>query len=208
MNDDFAVGNYDEMEPSEYTPIPPGNYHLAVSAVNPHPMKKSGEAVNGLELTFEVEAGTVEGQAKKTFRETFYWPSPANKDGGAFLAKRLGRLATVLKVAAPGQKFGQVAWAEMAARHFVATLLNESYKGDNGKEFVSTKIDGLKMWHVASPHVANVPKDAEVLELAPMGEDPFTSQGDGGAGAPAPAPKPIPAPVASPAPASDPYANL
>lgn len=228
---DYEVPTGEDMQPNEYEPIPEGTYHLAVTAVDMQPTSKKGEAKNGVEITFEVQAGTVEGQAGKTFKECFYWPAATNKDGGKFLAKRLGRLGSVLLVARPGMKLGEVPWEEMAARHFIAATHHESFTGNDGKEFVSTKIDGLKMWHVAGAEVAAIPKDAEVLELMPMGGDPFAGgeggengngkgAGNGQPAKPAPtAPKPTSAAAptagqgqaqapAAQGKAADPYANL
>lgn len=170
---DYEVPTTEEMQPGEYSPPEPGTYHLAVAAVNMQPVSKKGEAKNGFEVTFQIQAGTVEEQAGKTFKECFYWPSRNNKDGGAFLAKRIGRLTTVLGIAQPGMKLGEIPYEEMAARHFVAAVHHETFTGDNGNELVSAKIDGLKMWHVASAEAAAIPKDAEVLELMEMGDDPF-----------------------------------
>lgn len=205
-----AGGNYDP--PAE------GTYHLAISAVNMEPVSKKGEAKNGIEISFQVLAGSVEGQEKKSFRETFYWPSPSNKDGGTFLRKRLARLGLVTGVIAPDNlgKSVAVPWPDMEARHLVAAIKHETFTGDNGKESLSAKIDGLKMWHVASPEVVAIPKDAEALEVMPMGDDPFTTGhsnaggDDAGNGAKPkpPAPKPAPAaarktkPAATAAPAS------
>lgn len=187
---EYEVGDYEEMEAGR-TPPDAGTYHLAVLAVNMEPIKKSGEAKNGIDVTFQVQAGTVDGQQGRSFTQTFGWPSPAHKDGGKFAAKVLGRLGAILGVARPGMKFGDVPWEEMTARHFVGAVHHESFEGDNGpvvsaklgSESESGYVNPLAIWHVASPEVAAIPKDEEVLELMPMGADPFSgAKGGGGKG--------------------------
>lgn len=168
----------------------PGTYHLAVTGVDETPKN-----VDGLKFTLEVLNGTVEGQASKSFAETFFFPSPESKDGGKFAKKRLAKFALAVGIINPtalGSRV-QIDWQEASGRQLVAKVENYMRKGNDGREYKGAQISGLDMWRIDAPEVEAVPKDQEALAMAA----PAAVGANGPAGeAPAKAAKP------------DPYADL
>lgn len=185
--------NEQALREGEYNPPDPGIYHLAISAVDTQPASKSGEALDGLQVSFQVLTGTVEGQEGKEFRQLFFYPSPSAKDGGKFAAKRLAMLGLATEVISRDQlgKSVDPNWDDMAARHFVAAV-------KEGSDPKYREIDGLKMWHVNHPDAAKYPKDAEVMEAMPMEWQPEAPPAGGEKAAPAASTK---APASASAPA-------
>jgi hypothetical protein len=132
-----------------------GVCRLLVTAVNLWPVSERGEAKNGVDLTFEVEAGGQlkakrgDRQAPGSFTETFGWPSRSHHDGGALAGRRLARLGLATGVIGTDLlgRSVPVAWRQMAGRRLVAAVRYETLASDDG-EIVLARVDGLKMWPV------------------------------------------------------------
>ncbi|HEV3345404.1 MAG TPA: hypothetical protein VG125_33810 [Pirellulales bacterium] len=137
----------------ELEPPAAGLHRLLVTAVDLRPVSERGEAKNGVELTFEVEAGrrleatTVDRPASRSFKETFGWPSRLQSDGGAFAGKRLARLGLATGVIGPDSlgRSVPVAWPEMVGRRLVAAVRYDTFAVEEG-EIVLPRVDELKMW--------------------------------------------------------------
>lgn len=197
FDDDFEIAPEDQLEGGAWEAIPEGTYHLAVTSVDVNHISKK-QHTPGIEITCQVQSGTVAGQEGKTIKAAFWLPSKSQNDKGDFCCRRLSRLAYVLKVGAAGVKLGATPWEQMAARHFIAKIKHGVSKGNNGRDFINMDIPDLEFWHVASPLVAGIPMDKECLELMPMGDNPFPKEGVNGDGA---------APAGTP-PAANAYADL
>jgi hypothetical protein len=167
----------EQLREGEYNPPEPGIYHLAVSAVDTAPVSKGGEALDGIKVSFQVLAGTVEGMEGREFQSIFFYPNANAKDGGKFASKRLAMLGLATEVIDRSQlgKSVDPNWEDMAARHFIAEV---EHRESNGKTFPDIK--GLHIWHVNHPDAAKYRTDAEV-----MAEMPMTWKPEGAATAPA-----------------------
>lgn len=135
--------------------IPKGRYHLAIIGMEAL-INEQSQIEFGFKLDLQVLAGSIAGQEKKRFSESFNYPSDSHKDHGKFCGQRLKALLLATGSVPPGTT-GAVTpnYGELPDRQFIADL--DTIPWSNGKG-ASTGISGLKMYHVDEPEVANVPK--------------------------------------------------
>lgn len=170
---DFSdFGSDDDLNSYDY-PIE-GIYHLMAENVD-----DSRERVNGVQVDCQILAGTTKSQQGKKFRETFWDPSPESKDGGRFAKKRVAKFARATGLLSSDNlgKRASVDWKAAEGRQFVAKLVNYERKNDDGRVYKGAQIDGISIYAVNAPEVAEVPKDQGALALIPGLEVPASNVG-------------------------------
>lgn len=182
-----------------------GTYHLAVADVD-----LTREKRDGCVMKIEIMAGTVATEVGKTFQDSNTDPSSSHKDGGKFALKRIAKMllaAGVLTRAdfGKGKKLDIERQGELKTKQFIAAV---SHRKHDGK--VYAQIDGLQMWSVHDPEVANVPKNAEMLKFAPLPQQtqPQAAATPAAAQSAPAATEQAPAPAAVNTPANDAFAEL
>ena len=66
----------------------PGTYHMMVADTKEEPVSKSGTGLDAFQVTFQVLAGTVEGQEQKQCEVTFWNPKLTDKNEGLFARQK------------------------------------------------------------------------------------------------------------------------
>lgn len=154
-------GSAEELNESGFERVEPGQYHAVVAKVEVEPDTKTGY-LQGVRVTFQVLAGTVEKQAGRTFDDVWWWPRSDSKDGGKFANKRLVKLATATGVL-PKNVIGKVKqvaapdWPQMEGRHVIVGV-----KHDVQDKYTHARVDsaGMAIWSLDDPAAAQVPRDA------------------------------------------------
>ena len=161
MNEELDLTGIPTEDDLEGRSIPDeGAYHLGVQKWEP---KDSGK-----KIFFTVLAGTVPDQEKKVFDDFFTKPSASNKDGGAFLTKRLTKLALatgLLSTNDLGKKV-VVNWDQLPGRQFLAYVVHEKSVSE-GKTYTNARIDGLEMYRCNDPTAQHIPKNERALAMLP-----------------------------------------
>lgn len=151
-----------------------GIYHVVVNGAD-----DSREKVTGVRVDLQVLAGTAKGQVGKKAQETFWDPSPEHKDNGRFATKRIAKFAIAAGLITPeqlGKPGVAINWEQAVGRQLVVKLVGYERKDkETGKTYRGANIDGLEMYTVRHPSVAQVPKDAEALALVPEAAAPAAS---------------------------------
>ena len=146
------------------TPLKEGSYHFVVESVDPdHASKKKG--TRGVEFVLQVLAGTEDQKGKKLYERFYYPTADQTPEGRAFMLKRIGKIARTLSIMSAadlGKSNVVIPWKKAAARQLIALVSNST--DDNGK-VNGSQIDGLKMFRVDDPEVAEVPKDKDVMAM-------------------------------------------
>ena len=162
----------------------PGRYHTVVKAVD-ESFSKFPEAVI---VEFEILAGTVPGQEKKTHREFFSTKGKA--------IDRIKRFAMVTGLIGPNER-KQVNLSDALGHQLVIEIIDEEYQGKT-----RSKVSYVGMWSPDHKEVADVPKDKAFLALHGQGKVPVLRS------APQPAAQqPASQPVTAAA-GADPYGDL
>lgn len=155
----------------------PGTFHCVINDVV-EGQTSQGKPIDGITVTFEVLAGTVDGQAGKTRTETLFAPSIKDeereqKSGSPSMArKKLAALFIASNVMDP-TKLGQavnVDVAMMVGQQVVIAFERQMEKDGNGKYTVETQyiqISYADIFHVDDPDVKDVPKNEDALSLIP-----------------------------------------
>lgn len=203
-----GFGDERDLEGSQF--LGEGKFHVAITVVNTQPLDYNREPLDGKEIGFQGLAGTAPA-VNRVLSDFFPNPSPSHKDGGKFCAKKLARLALATGLIHPadlGQR-KQIDWNELVGRQLVIGVKVERYDRKDksgqptGEKGEKSRLNGLEIWSVYDPAVADVPKDAEMLELAAAQ---FAKPAGNGPAKPAAA-APRQQPVAAAA-TSDPYADV
>ncbi len=146
-----------------------GTYHLVVESVDTEfTSKKKGTP--GVEFVCQVLNGTESSQKGKKLFEDFWYPTPNHdEDARAFLLQRIIKIARVLDLvpeSALGKSGVKIPWEKSVGRQFVATVVYNYDKDDKEKKRpLGSQIDGMKMFRINDPEVAEVPKDKDTMAL-------------------------------------------
>jgi hypothetical protein len=144
----------------------PGTFHFCITGVEENPTKKGkqneGQLIDNaaFRVDLEVLAGTADGCVGKTCDIVFFHPKPSDKNEGAFAKKKIDRflLAVNLVKEEDKEKELDIDLNLATGSQLVAKMeLNE-----DGKHVGLAFAD---IFHVDDPAVAQVPKDAEALQL-------------------------------------------
>lgn len=155
----------------------PGTYHVVINDAI-EGQTSQGKPIDGLTVTFEVLAGTVDGMAAKTRSETLFAPSMTDiereqKTGLASMPRKKLAALFIAANAMDPTKLGQaveVDVASMVGQQCVIKFERQLEKDGEGKYTVETKyiqISYSDIFHVDDPAVKDVPKSAEALSLIP-----------------------------------------
>jgi hypothetical protein len=153
----------------------PGTFHVVINDVVEGQTAK-GKPIDGLTVTFEVLAGTVDGQAGKTRSETLFVPSlqdiQREEQSGtpSMPRKKLAALFIAANAMGPEQlgKPVNIDVATMVAQQLVIKFERQKEKDGQGKYTIETdyiQISYSDIFHVDDPAVAAVPKNSEALSL-------------------------------------------
>jgi len=147
-----------------------GTYHVVVNDVREGESRK-GTPIDGLTVTFEALAGTVEGQAGKTHTESFFLPTLDDKEKNAAMKlRKLTAMAVAGNIIQPDQ-LGQevdIPFAQMVGQQMVVKLEQQMEKDGNGEYTIPTKyvqVSYSDLYHVDDPAVKVVPKNSDALGL-------------------------------------------
>ncbi len=145
-----------------------GTYHFVVETADPnHVAKKKGTL--GAECVTQVLNGTESSEKGKKLFEKFWYPTPDQSDEGTFCTQRIIKFARVLDLipeSALGKSGVKIPWEKAVGRQFVGTVIYNYDKDDTEKKRPrGSQIDGMKMWRVTDPEVAEVPKDKDTMAL-------------------------------------------
>lgn len=143
----------------------PGTCHLIITAIDPEPRRKTGESINGLQVTVGVLASTEPRNVGRSCEVILTYPSDSNNDGGEFLRRVQTRFLHVTCLVEDSQLDQEVEVdLDLAVgRQFVAKFAEEEYRGKT-----SVKLKGDDMWHVDDPYCENIPKDAAAIVTIPV----------------------------------------
>ncbi len=148
--------------------IKEGTYHFVVEATDPDHVSKT-KGTLGAECVCQVLNGTEPSQKGKKLFEKFWYPTPDQSDEGTFCTQRIIKFSRVLDIipeSALGKSGVKIPWEKAVARQFVATVVYNYDKSDTEKKRpLGSQIDGLKMWRVNDPEVAEVDKDQDALAM-------------------------------------------
>lgn len=163
-------GHKSESDINGRTPPEPGSYHVIVSHVD-----ASGDQFDGIAVTFQVLAGTVEGMEGRTLNQRFYY----DKETGEYQDSHV-RLALASGLIEPDSE-ADVDWDELVGRQLVIGIEKRSGKDKEGNEKMYTNIGnfGLAVWSVKNPAVEGVPKDKAAIK---KGRELVASGAKGGGG--------------------------
>lgn len=152
----------------------PGTYHLVITNVC------EGEGPNGKPcdgFTFEADvlAGTVEGCAGKTVKETIFAPNMKSSDDAQKMSrKRLAAFFIATDVMTPDQ-LGKSVNIEVSAavgKQLVAEFDRQMEKDAAGKYTVPSKyiqISYANIYHVDDPDIKDIPKSKDALGMRDAG---------------------------------------
>lgn len=157
-------GSVDDLKGSQFLEAK-GQYHLAIVDIDES--RKDG---NGIKFKFVALAGTVPGQENKTFRDMFWDPSGASKDGGKFAkARRLSLLLATgyITEAHLGKPFN-VDWQALLNRQLKAVVdVKESEaKDDPTKKYINAEIKGTNMWGPLDKEAEHIPHHPDAIQSA------------------------------------------
>jgi hypothetical protein len=148
----------------------PGTFHVVVNDVREGESRK-GKPIDGLTVTFEVLAGTVDGQAGTSHTETFFLPSLDDNDKNAAMKlRKLTAMAVATNIVQPDQ-LGQevdIPFTQMVGQQIVVKLERQMEKDGAGKYTIETEyvqVSYSDLYHVDDPAVKDVPKNADALGL-------------------------------------------
>lgn len=153
----------------------PGTFHAVINDVVEGQTAK-GKPIDGLTVTFEVLAGTVDGQAGKTRSETLFVPSlqdiQREEQSGtpSMPRKKLAALFIAANAMSPEQlgKPVNIDVATLVGQQLVIKFEHQKEKDGQGKYTIETQyiqISYSDIFHVDDPAVAAVPKNDESLSL-------------------------------------------
>ncbi len=144
--------------------LKPGTYHVIITNVEPLTSENQMDPY-GFAIKMQVADGTVAGQTGKSLQARFNYPLASHKDGGKFC----GRMLRVLFVAtglvkpnATGRLNAEP--GQLMDMQFVVATKARKYKDNEGNERETIEVDGLKMFHIDEPDVANVPKNKQLVD--------------------------------------------
>ena len=155
----------------------PGTFHMVINNLVEGEGPK-GTPIDGITVTFEVLAGTAQGQENKIKQDSLFKPSLQDlareeKDGTACMArKKLAAffIATNLLDPANLGKPVEINTSEAIARQLIVKYGWKMEKDGNDKYTVQTdklEISYSDIFHVDDPQVKDIPKNAEALALIP-----------------------------------------
>jgi len=186
----------------------PGRYHVIVNHADEKPSKKN--STPGLEVEFQVLAGTVPNQAGKTI--PLFLVYIGGDDGKTKTCiDRVTRLAICTGVIRPGEA-KEPDWGEAIGRELVIAVEAQEYTDNNGQIKTGTQVAFMGFWSLGNEQVKDVPRDNDspgMRALAKAGgpvNRPAAGSGNG-AKAGQPAPQPAAQPAAT-APARGKYSDL
>lgn len=214
--EDFSDVSEEDLKPSRPYPEE-GQYFLMIDNVD-----DSRTKVDGMQVSFLVCSGTVEGQYGKKFTETFFDPKPENKDGGKFLRSRRIKLLLATGIASSLEelKAKGFQWSpeSLMYRCLKAVVVHsKSVSKKNNKEYTNAQIDGLDIYAPNEKGLGHIPIHQETLAMCfEHGQANAVMPDDGKAAEPASARKPEPVATkqgalpgtATPSKSADPYAAL
>ena len=151
-------------------PPEPGSYHVIVTNVD-----ASTQKFDGIGVTFQVLAGTVEDMEGRTLNQRFLF----NKETGDYQESHV-RLALAAGLIEPDSE-GEVDWGDLVGRQLVIGVERRLGKDKEGneKEYTNVGNYGLDVWSIGNAEVANVPKDKAALK---RGRELADGGGNGGGG--------------------------
>ena len=149
-----------------------GTFHCVVNEVR-EGESSGGKAIDGLTVTLEVLAGTVDGQAGKTHSESFFLPTLQDdeKKKGMKLRK-LTAMAIAGNVLQPENmgKEADIPFDSMVGCQMVVKFDHQMEMDGNGQYTIKSKyiqVAYSDIFHVDDPAIAAVPKNADALSLFP-----------------------------------------
>lgn len=156
----------------------PGTYHVVVTEVREGETHK-GTPIDGITITMEVLAGTIESQAGKTKNESLFLPSQKDlakeEQTGtpAMSKKKIAALYIATNQMQPSDlgKSIEVDDQLMIGQQFVVEFDEQKEMDGEGKYTVSTgniQISYSDIFHVDDPSVKAVPKNADALGMIPV----------------------------------------
>lgn len=169
----------------------PGRYHAVVNYAEEKGSKKKGTP--GLEIEFQVLAGTPAGQAGKTIPLFLSYIGGDDSKTKTCL-DRVTRLALCVGVLKPGQ-VAEPDWSEAVGRELVIEVEEQDYTDEKtGQNRAGSQVAFMGFWSLGNAAVADVPRDQDspgMRQLAKSGGSATRPQaGDRGNGAKAGAGKP------------------
>lgn len=143
-----------------------GVCHLVITAIDPNPVKKTGEAKDGLEVTVGVLASTESRNVGRSSEEMFYNPRDSSGDQGDFARRIQTRFFHCIGLIADSQLDQEVEIdLDLAiGRQFIAKFA-PGKPDKTGKTWI--RINGTDMWHVDDPYCESIPKDKSAIDSIP-----------------------------------------
>lgn len=155
----------------------PGTFHCVINDAI-EGQTSQGKPIDGITVTFEVLAGTVDGSAGKSRTETLFAPSMKDiekeqKTGTASMPRKKLAALFIAANAMDPTKLGQsvdIDVAKMVGQQVVIKFERQMEKDGEGKYTVETQyiqISYADIFHVDDPAVKDVPKSEDALSLIP-----------------------------------------
>lgn len=137
-----------------------GEFHFYVKDIRDGMKPYNDDALEGFSVILQVLGGEHDG---KSIGVTFRDGQMTHKDGGEFCRKMQAAFCVGTNLLSPQQLNGSdVSFDEQAAlNHQVIAAVKLGKPTDAGKRYLD--LDGLKIYHVDDPRVADVAKSAEAL---------------------------------------------
>lgn len=178
----FVAPSQEDLNKDPFALIPEGSYHVIVEGVNSNPTSADGSYLDAVQVDFNILAGTVQGQAGSKLSQTFFLPSAKAKNGGAFQARMLTKLALAGDLIGAADLGGPIdpPWDDLLGQQMVIAVSHrKSTSKKDGKEYTNHQVDGAKIWHIHDPDVTAVPKDKQMLaELDGNSQPPQAQQAE------------------------------
>lgn len=135
----------------------PGRYHAVVNAAAEKASKKKGTM--GLEMEFQVLAGTTPGQEGRTI-PLFLAYEGADESKTRKCLERVTRVALCSGILQPGES-KEVDWDDAIGREMVIEIDNQEYETTGGEKRQGAQVSYLGFWSLGNQAVADVPKDSD-----------------------------------------------
>ena len=165
--------------------IEDGQYHAVIELIDESPENYDRNLKDGIEVKFQILAGTVPGQEKRTLTSYYPYPNSSHKDGGKFSAQKLCVLTEALGLTSPADRGRTVEldWQAGVGRQVIIGVQKKKYTKNDGTEGKIAELSnaGCAVFHWSDPTMEAVPKNAAALAYAIQQQPPQeTPAGPGG----------------------------
>lgn len=165
-----------------------GKYHFAILESQINPPKKSGGVFDGYHCVLQVRQGTRPDMIGRKLTARFAFTNPTQSEKGQrFLRQKIFNLLVAVGIAreedrGSSKSFNYTVGGEdgerddLKGKQIVAYVVTDpsksTYTDDSGveheREYLNPDIDGVHIYHVHNPKVADVPKDVKAAKLIPI----------------------------------------